>query len=56
MVNVQKVKGQLCPVCKETSHEKWAPFCSFACKEIDLGKWLGGSYYIPSRSWENEDS
>ena len=24
------------------------PFCSARCKTIDLGRWLGGQYGIPS--------
>ncbi len=25
------------------------PFCSARCRAVDLGRWLGGAYAIPSR-------
>lgn len=36
-----------CPVCKEATTEKYHPFCSTRCSEIDLGRWFNGSYSIP---------
>lgn len=36
-----------CPICDKPSEKKFAPFCSLRCKEIDLGKWLVGSYSVP---------
>jgi endogenous inhibitor of DNA gyrase (YacG/DUF329 family) len=30
------------------------PFCSKRCADIDLNRWLSGSYVIPGR--EDEDS
>jgi uncharacterized protein len=37
-----------CPLCKRPSHPKYHPFCSDRCAQIDLGKWLGGTYAIPA--------
>jgi len=35
-----------CPICgKETQHAS-RPFCSRRCADIDLARWLGGSYAI----------
>ena len=31
------------------------PFCSQRCRLIDLGKWLGEEYRVPTRAEENED-
>jgi endogenous inhibitor of DNA gyrase (YacG/DUF329 family) len=31
------------------------PFCSERCKLIDLGKWLGEEYRVPSKPEEEED-
>ena len=38
-----------CPICKKTPVEKtrFHPFCSGRCADIDLLKWLKGSYAIP---------
>ena len=41
----------ICPICKKvtTWEENPArPFCSPRCKLIDLGRWAGGQYRIPS--------
>jgi uncharacterized protein len=36
-----------CPICKKLSHVKYHPFCSNRCAQIDLGRWLNGSYAMP---------
>ena len=37
-----------CPICSKPTTEAYRPFCSRRCADIDLGKWLNGSYAIPS--------
>lgn len=37
-----------CPVCGQPANEAQAPFCSKRCADIDLGRWLKGSYAIPT--------
>ncbi|MDE2474292.1 MAG: DNA gyrase inhibitor YacG [Alphaproteobacteria bacterium] len=49
-----------CPICKNPLPEgegaaRYRPFCSKRCAEIDLGKWLTGSYAIPATEEESED-
>lgn len=41
-----------CPVCKKLSLPKYHPFCSSRCAEVDLGRWLGGTYAIPAEEEE----
>lgn len=36
-----------CPICNKDSVEKYRPFCSKRCADIDLGRWLKGAYVIP---------
>ena len=31
------------------------PFCSERCRDVDLNRWLSGSYAIPAREGEEED-
>jgi hypothetical protein len=38
----------LCPVCNKPRSERYKPFCSRRCADIDLGRWLKGEYAIPS--------
>lgn len=36
-----------CPICARDADPKYKPFCSRRCADVDLGKWLKGSYAIP---------
>ena len=36
-----------CPECGKPSTRADYPFCSPRCKDIDLNRWLSGSYAIP---------
>ncbi|MFQ1700168.1 DNA gyrase inhibitor YacG [Loktanella agnita] len=44
-----------CPICNRPAEPKFKPFCSKRCADIDLGKWLTGSYAIPSNDLEDLD-
>ena len=37
-----------CPVCGRPADEKYRPFCSKRCADIDLGRWLKESYRVPT--------
>lgn len=37
-----------CPICEKPTDPAYRPFCSKRCADIDLAKWLTGSYAIPS--------
>ena len=37
-----------CPICTEPSKQKFHPFCSARCADVDLHKWLGGQYRVPA--------
>jgi endogenous inhibitor of DNA gyrase (YacG/DUF329 family) len=36
-----------CPICGKPSVQAFHPFCSARCADIDLNRWLSGSYVIP---------
>ena len=36
-----------CPICGKMSVRAYHPFCSKRCADIDLNRWLSGSYAIP---------
>ncbi|TQS73320.1 DNA gyrase inhibitor YacG [Rhodobacteraceae bacterium] len=44
-----------CPICGKTPDEKFRPFCSKRCADIDLAKWLNGSYVIPGDLIEEDE-
>ncbi len=37
-----------CPICANETDRKYRPFCSKRCADVDLAKWMGGRYAIPS--------
>ncbi|MCB2135021.1 MAG: DNA gyrase inhibitor YacG [Rhodobacteraceae bacterium] len=41
-----------CPICQKDSDPKYRPFCSRRCADVDLGRWLNGSYAIPGEEPE----
>ncbi len=45
----QPKPGKPCPVCGKPSVEKHRPFCSSRCQDVDLNRWLSGSYAIPGK-------
>lgn len=50
------VKMHKCPICgRETDDEKYRPFCSKRCADIDLGRWFNGSYNIPATELDEQD-
>ena len=44
-----------CPICGKPVAAAARPFCSTRCKDIDLNRWLSGSYVIPAADAEDED-
>ena len=39
----------VCPICKKPSEQRYRPFCSKRCADVDLGRWLTESYAVPAR-------
>jgi endogenous inhibitor of DNA gyrase (YacG/DUF329 family) len=37
-----------CPICGEPSVRMYYPFSSKRCADIDLNRWLSGTYAIPA--------
>jgi hypothetical protein len=42
--NPNMARCSLCGTIFDRCDAKWMPFCSYRCKEIDLGNWLSESY------------
>ncbi len=43
-----QAKSKTCPVCGKPSDEKVYPFCSKRCAAVDLSRWLGEKYAVPT--------
>ena len=55
MAESNRVSAQPCPICRRAAAEKYAPFCSRRCADIDLHRLLGGVYAIPVTEDADED-
>jgi endogenous inhibitor of DNA gyrase (YacG/DUF329 family) len=44
-----------CPICGKPATEASKPFCSERCRDVDLNRWLSGSYVVPGRPEADED-
>ncbi|MCJ8323439.1 MAG: DNA gyrase inhibitor YacG [Rhizobiales bacterium] len=47
--------GRKCVMCKHISVERFKPFCSKRCADLDLGKWLNGSYVVSDDGQDDEN-
>ncbi len=45
--NDNAAPGRLCPICGKATQLRYKPFCSKRCADVDLNRWLTGSYAIP---------
>ena len=44
-----------CPICKKPAVPQFRPFCSSRCANVDLQRWLSGSYALPGDEIDEED-
>lgn len=47
-----------CPICDKPAKERFAPFCSDRCRNVDLHRWFTGSYAAPAEEaddWDGEE-
>ncbi|MEZ5786769.1 MAG: DNA gyrase inhibitor YacG [Xanthobacteraceae bacterium] len=45
----------LCPICRKPAVERFRPFCSQRCRDVDLNRWLSGVYAVPAVEAEDEE-
>jgi endogenous inhibitor of DNA gyrase (YacG/DUF329 family) len=44
-----------CPICSRPAAEDYRPFCSRRCADVDLARWLNGTYAVPSEDPEDAE-
>lgn len=44
-----------CPICQDGTAVDYRPFCSKRCADVDLSRWLSGTYAIPVTENDDED-
>jgi endogenous inhibitor of DNA gyrase (YacG/DUF329 family) len=52
---VEGEKGPKCPICGRPVEPRHRPFCSKRCADVDLSRWLTGSYTIAGAAPEEEE-
>jgi endogenous inhibitor of DNA gyrase (YacG/DUF329 family) len=52
----EKRSAKKCPICGKPAAEASKPFCSERCRDVDLNRWLSGSYVVPGRTEADEDA
>ena len=50
-----KRKPRRCPICGRPAAEATRPFCSARCRNVDLHRWLFGTYIVPGSENDEED-
>lgn len=51
------IKTRRCPIChKLFVDDKYAPFCSKRCADVDLNHWFNGDYAVPSEDMDELDT
>jgi uncharacterized protein len=54
--NVSQKAALGCAICGRPRVEKYTPFCSKRCADVDLYRWLNGKYAIPATDEPGEES
>jgi len=44
-----------CPICGKPASDRYRPFCSRRCADVDLARWLRGDYRIPGEPVADRD-
>ena len=44
-----------CPICGKPAAERFRPFCSKRCADVDLHRWFSGRYAVPAIEQEEEE-
>ena len=44
-----------CPICGKLACIEYTPFCSKRCADIDLNRWLSGSYVVHTNEKPDEN-
>jgi len=52
---IKKINPAKCSICASPVEDKYRPFCSKRCANLDLGKWLSGGYAISGNEDDDED-
>ena len=46
---------RLCPICRMPAVDRYRPFCSGRCADVDLGRWFTEAYRIPGEAGDEAE-
>jgi uncharacterized protein len=49
------VSESKCVICGKPQDEKFRPFCSKRCADVDLNRWFSGHYAVPAQEADDAD-
>ena len=51
-------KAPRCPICGRPRVQRYRPFCSSRCRDVDLARWFGEAYAVPAvePGYDEEDA
>jgi hypothetical protein len=52
---VEPLRRRRCIQCGKPVVARWRPFCSQRCADLDLGRWLSGTYRIATNEEPETD-
>jgi endogenous inhibitor of DNA gyrase (YacG/DUF329 family) len=55
MAKLSKTDSKSCAICGKPAEERFKPFCSKRCADVDLNRWLSGRYVIPGAEVTEDD-
>ena len=50
------VLNRKCPICGKQTVLEYQPFCSKKCADIDLGRWLKGTYVVHTNETPEDEA
>ena len=51
----RQAQSRRCPICGKPAQETTRPFCSDRCRKIDLDRWRGEAYRVPTDESPNTE-
>ncbi|TBN54017.1 DNA gyrase inhibitor YacG [Hansschlegelia quercus] len=52
---VNDPEAKPCAICGRPMVEKYRPFCSKRCADVDLSRWFSGVYAVPAEAQDEDD-
>jgi uncharacterized protein len=53
---MEAIRTKPCPICGKPADPRVRPFCSRRCADVDLHRWLSGSYVVPTTDDDEAES